>query len=247
MRCAADLHTHTVLSGHAFSTVAENARAAAEAGLAIIANTDHGPAMPGAASAPYHFANQRTLPETICGVRVLAGAEANIVDDAGTLDVPARILSRLDLVLAGLHDVCIVPGDARTNTDRLLGAMASGLVDVIAHPGNPVYPVFFEELIEGALRHGVLLEINASSLKERVRPGSRSNLMRLLAAARGTELCFTLGSDAHWQGEVGGFDAALAFLDEQGIEPSRILNLDAGRVHAFVAHRREIRRDCHEG
>lgn len=247
MRCAADLHTHTVLSGHAFSTVAENARAASQAGLALIANTDHGPAMPGASQAPYHFANQRTLPQTICGVRVLAGAEVNIVDDAGTLDVPARILSRLDLVLASLHDVCIAPGDADTNTARLIGAMGSGLVDVIAHPGNPVYPVHWEALIEAALAHGVLLEINASSLKNRVRPGSRARLAHMLAAARDTDLAFVLGSDAHWQGEVGDFDQTLSFLWEQGVAPSRILNLDADRVCAFVEKRRTIRRERHEG
>jgi len=46
MRLLADLHTHTVASGHAYSTVTELAWAAADKGLELIAVTDHGPTVP---------------------------------------------------------------------------------------------------------------------------------------------------------------------------------------------------------
>ena len=46
MRILMDLHTHTVASGHAYSTIMENAKAAAEKGLEGIAMTYHAPAMP---------------------------------------------------------------------------------------------------------------------------------------------------------------------------------------------------------
>ena len=42
-----DTHTHTVSSGHAYSTVTENAKYAASIGLEIIGMTDHAPKMPG--------------------------------------------------------------------------------------------------------------------------------------------------------------------------------------------------------
>ena len=38
-----DVHTHTVMSGHAFSTVQEMAREAARQGLDILGITEHGP------------------------------------------------------------------------------------------------------------------------------------------------------------------------------------------------------------
>ena len=38
----ADLHTHTIMSGHAFGTVRENIQAAAERGLKILGCTEHG-------------------------------------------------------------------------------------------------------------------------------------------------------------------------------------------------------------
>ena len=36
-----DLHTHTIYSGHAFSTISENAAEAARKGLEAIGMTDH--------------------------------------------------------------------------------------------------------------------------------------------------------------------------------------------------------------
>ena len=135
MRILMDLHTHTVASGHAYSTIMENAKAAAEKGLEGIAMTDHGPAMPGGAHL-YHFWNLTALPQQIAGVRVLRGVEANIIDSRGGLDVPADILDRLDIVLAGLHGGCIRAGTTADNTRAMLAAMANPWVDIIVHPGN---------------------------------------------------------------------------------------------------------------
>ena len=124
MRILMDLHTHTVASGHAYSTIMENAKAAAEKGLEGIAMTDHGPAMPGGAHL-YHFWNLTALPQQIAGVRVLRGVEANIIDSRGGLDVPADILDRLDIVLAGLHGGCIRSGTTADNTRAMLAGSGS--------------------------------------------------------------------------------------------------------------------------
>ena len=40
-----DTHTHTIASAHAYSTVAEMAKAAGDRGLGLLAVTDHGPAL----------------------------------------------------------------------------------------------------------------------------------------------------------------------------------------------------------
>ena len=79
MQFVADLHVHTVASGHAYSTVKEIVRVAADKGLLMIALTDHGPGMPGGAHA-YHFSNQTALPDSMFGVRILKGIEANVMD-----------------------------------------------------------------------------------------------------------------------------------------------------------------------
>ena len=42
-----DLHTHTVASGHAYNSLREMAKAAAEKGLELLGITEHAPKMPG--------------------------------------------------------------------------------------------------------------------------------------------------------------------------------------------------------
>ena len=71
MRLLADLHTHTLASGHAYSTLTENAQAARLKGLELIAITDHGPTVPQGAH-PWYFWNLKAAP---VGARRRAGAQ----------------------------------------------------------------------------------------------------------------------------------------------------------------------------
>ena len=56
MKLLFDLHTHTVASGHAFSTLKENIEEAAAKGLKAMGTSDHYSAMPGSAQ-PIYFTN----------------------------------------------------------------------------------------------------------------------------------------------------------------------------------------------
>ena len=42
-----DIHTHTTASGHAYNTLYEMVRAAADQGLTLFGSSAHGPALPG--------------------------------------------------------------------------------------------------------------------------------------------------------------------------------------------------------
>ncbi len=58
MELKVDTHTHTNASGHAYSTLIENAKSAKENGLDMFCTTDHAESMPGA---PHYwfFSNQK--------------------------------------------------------------------------------------------------------------------------------------------------------------------------------------------
>src|SRR5665647_2512149 len=159
MQFVADLHVHTVASGHAYSTVKEIACAAAEKGLAMIALTDHGPGMPGGAHA-YHFSNQIAIPDSLFGVRVLKGIEANVMDRQGKLDLDDLRLGKLDIVAVGLHTVCAPYGTVQENTAMMLAAMQNPFVDVIVHPGNPEYLIDEEAVVKEAVRCLSLIHIS---------------------------------------------------------------------------------------
>ena len=50
-----DLHTHTIASGHAYNTLREMAKAAADRGLEILGITEHAPGIPGTVDPFYTF------------------------------------------------------------------------------------------------------------------------------------------------------------------------------------------------
>jgi putative hydrolase len=240
MRLLADLHTHTVASGHAFSTVTELAHAAAVRGLELIAFTDHGPSVPGGAH-PWYFWNVGVVPPRIEGVRVLSGCEANVADTENGLDIPDEVLVRLDVVAVGFHPTTgFDQGDRARNTSALLRTMANPLVSIVTHPGNAAeFPLDMDEVVAAAVRHGVALELNNHSFNARsTRSLHRGAEVEFALAARDAGAYISVGSDAHYHSQVGEFANALAVVDEIGFPAERIINRDTESVLRFLNARR---------
>ncbi len=236
MKIIADMHIHTVASGHGYSTVNEIARAARRKRLEAVAITDHGPALPGGPHL-YHFGAMRFIPERICGVRVLRGAEANIIGPGGELDLPESYLARLEFVMAGFHEGCGFDGrGVAANTEAVLRAMENPRVKAIAHSGNPEFPVDLESLVKGAAATGTALEINNSSLNMS-RRGSRPNCERLAGLAAHYGALVVVGSDAHIAQGVGEFGDAVAVLEKAGVNEAQVVSSTFERLMAFLGNR----------
>jgi putative hydrolase len=202
LRIVVDSHTHTISSGHAYSTIQEIAREASGRGLEMIAITDHGPSMIGAPCA-VHFGNLRVVPEEIYGIRVLKGIEANIIKFDGTIDLQDNYLKRLDFVMASFHDLCIEPGSVEENTLAMVNALKNPLVDAIAHPGNPQFQVDIGKVVETAKEFNKVLEINNHSFT--VRAGSEKNCMEFAVKCKEKGVKVICGSDAHISFDIGNF------------------------------------------
>ncbi|WP_299017536.1 phosphatase [uncultured Photobacterium sp.] len=198
-----DTHTHTISSGHAYSTLLENAKAAADKGLALFCVTDHAPTMPGAPHF-WHFANQRILPRFVHGVGILRGVEANILNSEGEIDIDSRISEQLDWVIASFHEPVYKPATKTTHTDTLINVIRSGRVHALGHLGNPNFDFDFEAVISEAAKHSVLVEINNSSLSGS-RSGSECRCEDIAAIAKECGARITTGSDAHFAPDVGNF------------------------------------------
>jgi len=242
MRLAADLHTHTMASGHAYSTLTENVRAAAAKGLELIAITDHGPSVPQGAH-PWYFWNLKMVPSVLNGVRVLKGCEANVSADSDTgIDLPDVILEGLDFVAVGFHPTTgfDVPDRSR-NTEVLIEVMANPLVDQITHPGNEdEFPLDLDAVVSAAVRYNVILELNDHSFdphSSRVTSTGREREFAQAAMAAGAAV--SIGSDAHYALHVGRFDAALAVAEELGLAEERVVNRSAEAVLAHLLGKRE--------
>jgi putative hydrolase len=233
MRIAIDTHTHTVASGHAYSTVYELALGARKSRLAGFVLTDHGPALSG--THPYHFGNQRILPERIRGVRFYRGVEANILDREGRLDLEDEYLRQLHFAYAGLHELCFPPADESANTRALVAALRNPLVDAVSHPGNPAYPVDIEAVVRAAKENGKAIEINNGSFRVRQKSVDRCALFARLCAETGALV--VCASDAHYWSDVGRVDLALALLKREGVRREQLINATTASFEAFLARR----------
>lgn len=227
-----DLHTHTIASGHAFSTITEMASVAAARGLRGLGTTDHGPALPGGPH-PYHFHALRFIPPHLRGVRIFRGVEANIIGP-GELDLPEHTLSRLDLIMAGFHEDCGFRGhDSAENTEALIQLMTKHHLHVLTHLGNPVFPIDGLVVAQRAAELGVAIEINNASFSIS-RKGSADNCrqMACYCAQFGTPVA--INSDAHIADTVGEFEQALQAAEESGVRWEQIVNRTLESTLAFL-------------
>ncbi len=238
MRIRIDTHTHSVASGHAYSTIDELAKGARRRGLRGFVLTDHGPGMPGGTHI-YHFGNLRILPARICGVRFFTGVEANIMDADGRIDLAGNLCARLDFVLAGFHDICYRPRSREENTKALVAALANPLVDAVSHPGNPLFPVDQKAVVKAAVEHGKALEINNSSF--RIRKGSEETCASLAELCASEGALVVCGSDAHYWRDVGKVATALAVIKAAGIQEDHVVNATERGFIAFLEGRKAAR------
>ena len=138
MEIKLDTHTHTLASTHAYSTVAELAAHAAKKGLEAIAITDHAPELPDAPHM-WHFHNLKNIPREICGVKILYGVEANILDLSGNIDMEEDVLAKLDVVNASIHGPAYRDNGAKDHTSAYEAVVTNPYVDIICHSGSPQY------------------------------------------------------------------------------------------------------------
>jgi putative hydrolase len=233
MKIAIDTHTHSVASGHAYSTVYELALGARKSRLAGFVLTDHGPAL--GSTHPYHFGNLRILPDRIRGVRFYKGVEANILDAEGRLDMSAQDLAKLHFSYAGLHELCLEPASEADNTRALVAALRNPFVDAVSHPGNPRYPVDIEAVVAAARESGKAIEINNGSFRVRQDSAERCAAFAELCAKTGTLV--VCGSDAHYWSDVGRLDVARALIERSGIRREQLVNSSVASFEAFLAKR----------
>jgi DNA polymerase (family 10) len=164
-----DLHMHSVWSDGRDSVEAM-VQMCRSLGHEYIAITDHSPhsaaarnlSVDGVARQGEEIARLR---EQYPDITILHGCEVDILPD-GRLDFPDRVLERLDIVLASLHERAGQTGDHLLR--RYMSAMKHPLVSIITHPTNRLVPnrrgydLDYDRLFETAVESGTLVEIDGS-------------------------------------------------------------------------------------
>ena len=236
-RLIADLHTHTIASGHAYGTIREMAQAAAEKGLKLLGLSEHAPGIPGTAH-PFYYTNLRVIPRELYGVEILHGSEINVLP-GGELSLEQRYIDRLDYAIVGIHTPCYQDGGRESNTRDLIRCMENPKVRFVSHPDDSRFPLDYPLLAQAARELGTALEVNNTSLARNIRQGCRENYREMLAECQRYGVPILVNSDAHDPSCVGEFTEALALLDELNFDETLILNNDLPRLKSFLSETRE--------
>ena len=237
MKIELDMHTHTLASGHAFSTIQEMAKAGAEKGLKLLGITEHTPGIPGTCD-PIYFRNLHVVPRQMYGIELMLGAEINILDGRGNMDADDDLMRRLDIRIAGIHSLCYEHGTKEENTSGMVQAIRHPYIQIISHPGDGTAELDFEPMVQASKECGTLLEINNSSLKPtRNKVDARDNNLEILRLCKRYEVPVILGSDAHISFDIANYEHLYALLQETEFPEELIVNRS---VDIFKNHLKKI-------
>ena len=235
MQIIADLHTHTNVTDHAFSTLTEMVQAAHDMGLKAIAITNHGPTNPDGPH-EWHFSNLNLVPRKMNGVTVIRGIEFDITAPSGGINVMAnKSLKHIDWALASFHECLFPPADRSIHTAALESILYNPYVNAFGHLGNPNFDFDHEYIISRCNERGKVVEINNASLN--VRAGSKKNCADIARMCMKYEVPIVVDSDSHICFRVGHVEGALDMLEEIGFPEELIINSSMARLDAYFKNR----------
>ena len=219
-----DVHTHTMASGHAYSSLQEMAKAGADKGLQVLGITEHGPSIPGTCPLLY-FRNMFVVPRQMYGIRLLMGCEVNILDTKGCLDLNDEYLDRLDIAIAGIHGNCWKGGDKNQNTEGMLTVIHNPKIHIISHPGDGTAEMDFEQLVLASKKTHTLLEINNHSLApQRKKTVAITNSLEIFQLCKKHDVPLILSSDAHISFQIADYSRIMPLAEEVGFPDELIMN-----------------------
>jgi len=244
MRIELDVHTHTIASGHAYGTINEMAKAASEKGLKLLGITEHAKGIPGTCDDIY-FMNLKVVPRELYGIKLMLGAEINILDYDGSLSLGPEYIRGLDIRIAGIHDFCYKFGTIEENTAAIINAMKNPAVDIISHPDDSNCPLDYEKIVSAAKEYHTLLEVNNNSLKLMGRKNTKENSLQLLRLCKQYEIPVLVSSDAHFMNSIADLERVLPLIEEADFPEELIINTSLERFQAFLNYNREKELNYH--
>jgi DNA polymerase (family 10) len=233
-----DLHAHTKATDGR-NSVREMALAAKARGLQYLAITDHSERQTqakglDAARLARHLDEIERLSGELSGITILKGLEADILED-GTLDVPAALAGRLDLVVGAVHSKFSLPRGRQTA--RILAAMDDPRLTLLAHPSGRLlderepYDVDMDAIIRKAAERGIALELNAQ-------PQRLDLTDTHCRAAKEAGALVAISSDAHSVHDLGDLALGIDQARRGWLEPRDVLNTrSAAALREWLARR----------
>lgn len=258
-----DIHTHTLFSRHAYSTIGECVAAARAAGLELLGSTDHYSAMISVATPDnpaylrdyQHFINLSLWPREWDGVYVMRGVEADIVDLDGHLfgwdivlcegitgraykepkTLKDKVWQEIDYAIASIHDETFTEGATLAQTTGMyVRALEEPKVIALGHPGRAGVPFEMDPVLTAAKELGKLIEINEHSFASHYSRRRKDVCRRIAERCAELGVMISVATDAHIACDVGRFDAVSELLEEIHFPRELVATRDAATFLSVV-------------
>jgi len=216
----------------------ENIGYAKEKNLLFLGISDHAPALEDAPKETY-FKNLKVVRTDWGDLKVLRGAELNILNEYGDIDLSDEALSQLNYTVASLHYPVFPKNKMSRCTDAAIAVMSNPSVFILGHPDDDLMPLDYEALTLAAKHYHVALEVNNYSLcPGSFRQGAAGNYHTMLTLAKKLEVPIIVSSDSHICYDVGNFKRALALLEEMRFPEELVVNSSLKRFTDFFECRK---------
>ena len=227
----ADLHTHSISSGHgSCDTITDMLKAASDRGLSLLGISEHGPASIGSAKTSY-FQSLKLASRNRFGIHILYGCELNIINAVGDVDLDDDTLSTLDYAIISIHPPILKPYSLPDFTQCYINALKHPNVRFLGHIDDARFPVDFEYLLEIAKKNHIYPEINNGSLMpDAYRVNGPTNCRKILKICKKLELPILLSSDSHGTKNIGNMQYATPLLNEIDFPSRLVLNTSASSI-----------------
>ena len=117
-----ETHCHSIISDHATSTLNEHINVIKTLGMKGLCLTNHAPAYNDGTTLSY-FEALKNSPSKIEEISFYPGAEVNICDYNGTVDLPDTCIAGLKWVIAAIHKNCLKRASENDITNAYLKAL----------------------------------------------------------------------------------------------------------------------------
>jgi DNA polymerase (family 10) len=218
------IHCHTLFSDGSLS-VRDLALTCREAGYRYLGITDHGGTAGyvgglDEADVRRQWDEVDRVNQSIEGIRVLKGIEADILPDGG-IGYPEALLAGFDFVIASIHSRFAM--DREAMTERMLRAMDDPHVTILGHLTGRLllsrepYRLDLDRIFARAAERGVAIEINAD-------PQRLDLEWREVRRAREAGVLISIGADAHSAAGLANVEWGVAMARKAGLGPADVLN-----------------------
>lgn len=232
MKNKVDLHTHSLFSRHAYSSLTENIEKAYDVGLEYYGFSDHQHDRFNFGADRHNFINLGVIPNTYKGMKILKGVELNVGEYLK--DYIDFYTKNCDYGIGSIH--AYDHGYDHTkeeNTKFYLEAINYPLIKILGHIDDGHHPCDYYEVIKACKENKVLVELNNASFRNDFRLNGPENQKKMIEICKELKCPVVIDSDSHIKYDIGNITLAYKHAKDCGLSDDLIANINTSIIDDY--------------